>query len=415
MTEGPRRALGPAAPVGGGRSGHRKWNGEDRHQEASGPASTARSGRRGRRAGAGALHELGYRSRRSWRLRRNGGRAAPAIRGAFEGVWVESTPVPRRTRPGKGFPRRRRSRAGLAWGGRAGGPAPRESQPPEGPSGPPTVAIMGLEEGLSDALGQAWARFAVEAAPSGIPSGERAARTPTTPGGIRRRDQHPDDAPGRRDGRQGRGLPGGLHRHRRRQRHGERLRQLRRLRRRGDAAYLVIGSKQVNINTAVDFLNLTKGTTNGTSSTLIGGQRAGDLGELGTLGVAAQSGTTAPTAQTNPTVFQPSPAMDSTHVYGFNYDGLRFVTGLNATTNTGRASSLGFSVTALGDINGDGIDDFAISAPNDAGGGKVFVIWAAPPWPTRPPPTRRSTSSRRPGPPTPRPRRRSSPSAWQPG
>jgi hypothetical protein len=141
------------------------------------------------------------------------------------------------------------------------------------------------------------------------------------------------------------------------------------------AAYLVFGSKQVNVNNAADFLKLANGTTNGTTTTLTGGNRAGDLGELGTLGVASQSGTTNPTAQTNPTVAQPQPPQDSTHVYGFNFDGLTFVTGLDTATGLGRNSALGFSVTPLGDINSDGYDDFAISAPNDAGGGRVFVIY----------------------------------------
>ena len=140
------------------------------------------------------------------------------------------------------------------------------------------------------------------------------------------------------------------------------------------AAYLVFGSKAVNINTVSSWLTLTNGTLNAQGQ-LAGGQRAGDLGELGTLGVAAQSGTTAPTAQTNPTVAQPQPPMDSTHIYGFNFDGLTFVTGLDTATGLGRNSALGFSVAALGDVNNDGFDDFAISAPNDAGGGKVFVIY----------------------------------------
>ena len=141
------------------------------------------------------------------------------------------------------------------------------------------------------------------------------------------------------------------------------------------AAYLVLGSKQVNLNGVANYLTLANGTTNGTTNSLTGGKRAGDLGELGTLGVASQSGTTAPTAQTNPTVAQPQPPVDSTHVYGFNYDGLTLVTGLDALTGLGRNSALGFSVTPLGDLNGDGFDDFAISAPNDAGGGKVFVVF----------------------------------------
>ena len=135
------------------------------------------------------------------------------------------------------------------------------------------------------------------------------------------------------------------------------------------AAYLVFGSKQVNASNAADWLTLAKGTTNGISADLTGGQRAGDLGELGTIGVAPL------TAQTNPTVSQPQPPMTATHVYGFNYDGVTLVTGLNPATGLGRNSALGFSVAALGDVNGDGFDDFAISAPNDAGGGKVFIVF----------------------------------------
>ena len=135
------------------------------------------------------------------------------------------------------------------------------------------------------------------------------------------------------------------------------------------AAYLVFGSKQVNNSTPVDFKTLANGTTNGTTTTLTAGQRAADLGELGTIGIAPL------TAQTNPTVAQPQPPTTATHVYGFNYDGLTLVTGLDTATGLGRNSALGFSVTPLGDLNGDGFDDFAISAPNDAGGGKVFVIF----------------------------------------
>ncbi len=119
------------------------------------------------------------------------------------------------------------------------------------------------------------------------------------------------------------------------------------------AVYLVLGSKQVNVANAVDYLSLTPGF------------RAGDLGQLGTLG-------TNNLGQINPTVTQPT---NGTVTYGFNFDGLTFVTGLDTTTGLGRNSALGFSVAALGDINGDGYDDFAIGAPNDAGGGKAFIIY----------------------------------------
>ncbi len=115
------------------------------------------------------------------------------------------------------------------------------------------------------------------------------------------------------------------------------------------AAYLIFGSKAVNSTTVTAFL------TNLTAAT-----RAGDLGTLGQL------------LQVNPTVAQPTTGVTT---FGFNFDGLTLVTGLDATTGLGRNSALGFSVAALGDVNGDGLDDFAISAPNDAGGGRVFVIY----------------------------------------
>ena len=124
-----------------------------------------------------------------------------------------------------------------------------------------------------------------------------------------------------------------------------------------------------------DWLNLTSGTTSTTNPPqLVAGQRGGDLAELGTLGVPTTTIAT-PTAQTNPTVFQTTPDQSLTHVFGFSFDGLTFVTGLDTATGLGRNSALGFSVTPLGDLNGDGFDDFAISAPNDAGGGKVFIIY----------------------------------------
>ncbi len=123
------------------------------------------------------------------------------------------------------------------------------------------------------------------------------------------------------------------------------------------AVYLVFGSAQVNASNAADFLSLPTS------------QRAGDLAQLGTLG-ASNLG------QFNPTVMQPpAPALP---VYGFNFDGLTLVTGLDKSTGLGRNSGLGFSVASLGDLNGDGYNDFAISAPNDAGGGKVFVIYGGP-------------------------------------
>ena len=126
------------------------------------------------------------------------------------------------------------------------------------------------------------------------------------------------------------------------------------------AAYLVFGSKQVNVGNAANFIGLTNGVASATTPGLTAGQRAADLSQLGTLGATGSVG------QLNPTVIQPT---TGTQIAGFNYDGLTFVTGSN------RASGLGFSVSALGDVNGDGIDDFAITAPNDTGGGRVFVIY----------------------------------------
>ncbi|WP_435010338.1 beta strand repeat-containing protein [Tundrisphaera lichenicola] len=127
------------------------------------------------------------------------------------------------------------------------------------------------------------------------------------------------------------------------------------------AAYLVFGSRQVNISNAVDFLNLANGVPNATTGVLQSGQRGSDLGQLGTLG-------TGNLGQLNPTVQQPT-ATGSTPTFGFNFDGLTYITGSN------RNSALGFSASALGDINQDGLDDFAISAPNASGGGRVFVIY----------------------------------------
>ena len=115
------------------------------------------------------------------------------------------------------------------------------------------------------------------------------------------------------------------------------------------AAYLIFGSKAVDSTTITSFL-----------TTLNPGTRAGDLGTLGQL------------LQVNPTVAQPT---NGTTTFGFNFDGLTLVTGLDRTTGLGRNSALGFSVAALGDVNNDGLSDFAISAPNDAGGGKVFVVY----------------------------------------
>jgi len=88
-------------------------------------------------------------------------------------------------------------------------------------------------------------------------------------------------------------------------------------------AYLIFGSRSVNAGN-VDWLTLD--TT---------GQRLGDLGQLNNAN------------QTNPISGQA----------GFAYSGLTFLTG---STN---ASQVGASVAALGDVNGDGFNDFMIGAP----------------------------------------------------
>ena len=116
-------------------------------------------------------------------------------------------------------------------------------------------------------------------------------------------------------------------------------------------AYLVFGSKEVNVASAssINWLQL------------ISAQRGSDLAQLGTIGTAPA------TAQVNPTIAQPTPP--ATPIVGYNFDGLTFTTGTTAN------SGLGYSVAALGDINGDGLDDFAIGAPNETGGGAVYVIY----------------------------------------
>ncbi len=124
------------------------------------------------------------------------------------------------------------------------------------------------------------------------------------------------------------------------------------------AVYLIFGTKAVNATNATGV------------AALLAGQRAGDLGTLGTLGVAGSTG------QLNPTVTQP--LAPNPTVAGFNYDGLKLVTGLNATTGLGNNSQLGYSVAALGDINGDGYSDFMIGAPNDDTGGRAFIIYGGP-------------------------------------
>ncbi len=117
--------------------------------------------------------------------------------------------------------------------------------------------------------------------------------------------------------------------------------------------YLVFGSKQVNVSSfsSTNWLQLAPG------------QRGADLAQLGTLG------TPPAIAQVNPTIAQPAPP--AVPITGYNFDGLTFTTGTTAN------SGLGFSVAALGDINGDGLNDFAIGAPNEAGGGAVYIIYGS--------------------------------------
>ena len=116
--------------------------------------------------------------------------------------------------------------------------------------------------------------------------------------------------------------------------------------------YLVYGSSAVNSANAVDYL------------TLPANQRAGDLGQLGGIG------TNPPGYQINPTVTQPvAPTLP---LKGYNFNGLTLTTGAVP------ASGLGFSVAALGDINNSGFNSFAIGAPNDTGGGRVYIIYGGP-------------------------------------
>ena len=125
----------------------------------------------------------------------------------------------------------------------------------------------------------------------------------------------------------------------------------------------------------IDWLGLSPGTTNGSTAALTGGQRRADLARAWYYLRRDQRGDHSD-GPVQPDGLPASAAVpgDCT-VYGFNFDGLTLVTGLDTATGLGRNSALGYSVTPLGDINRDGIDDFAISAPNDAGGGKVFVVY----------------------------------------
>ena len=104
-----------------------------------------------------------------------------AARRRLAGLWVESSPVPRRSKTQERIPSAAAEsrRAGL---GREGLEArPRGIPTAAGPR-PPAVATLGLEEGLSDGFGQSRARLAVDAAAMGIPAVERGAGGPAAPG-----------------------------------------------------------------------------------------------------------------------------------------------------------------------------------------------------------------------------------------
>jgi len=105
-----------------------------------------------------------------------------------------------------------------------------------------------------------------------------------------------------------------------------------------NAVYLVFGAPGINARTAL-----------------------GSIGDLGTLNQPTQ---------VDPAVV---PTVPPTTITPFN--GLKFVTGLNPATGVGTPSGLGFSVAAVGDLNGDGFDDFLIGAPTDAGRGRAFLVY----------------------------------------
>ena len=109
-------------------------------------------------------------------------------------------------------------------------------------------------------------------------------------------------------------------------------------------AYLVFGSKDVNA-----------GTVNWAALNV--NQRLGNLSSLGN------------TNQTNPL----------TGAAGFNFAGITFI------TSQGSSAQLGASVTALGDITGNGFTDFLIGAPGAAdttglntGTGRAYLVYGGP-------------------------------------
>ena len=112
----------------------------------------------------------------------------------------------------------------------------------------------------------------------------------------------------------------------------------------GAKSFLVFGSAQVNAQT-FDFLKLTSQ------------QRIGDITALGNA------------LQNNPVNGAP----------GFAFDGLTFMASQNQN------SALGASVSALGDVNGDGFADFMIGAPgaNDSANslnaaGRAYLVYGGP-------------------------------------